>query len=137
VLEKYLEDKKTPHHPIITAFNYEPGNPNKFIGNYHCEALLAAIIALGLPHNNLPGFLGEHWKKNLITVSKLCCPVCWDLLALLKINGEHPVVRGRHPSLSPVDLPPWLPTGTVTAMVALYRNRLLKELAAMVSSKHK
>ena len=79
----------------------------------------------------------QHWKENLIAVSKLCCPVCWDLLALLKINGEHPVVRGRHASLSPVDLPPWLPTGTVTAMVALYRNRLLKELVAMVSSKHK
>jgi hypothetical protein len=59
VLEKYLEDNKTPHHPIITAFNYEPGNPNKFVGNYHCEALLAAIITLGLTHNDLPGFLGE------------------------------------------------------------------------------
>jgi hypothetical protein len=59
VLEKHLNDKDAPHHPVVAAFKYDPENPNKFVGNYHCEGLLAAIITLGLPHNDLPGFLGE------------------------------------------------------------------------------
>jgi len=52
-------------------------------------------------------------------------------LAILKKNTEDFSVRGRHASLFPVDLPPWLPDFAVAGMVSLYRNRLLKELVAM------
>jgi hypothetical protein len=59
MIEKYLEHN-TPHHTLINAFNYEPENPNKFSGTYHCEAVLAAIIYLGLnPKGGYPSFLGE------------------------------------------------------------------------------
>ena len=59
MLEKYLEHK-TPHHTLINAFNYEPENPNNLSGTYHCEAVLAVIIYLGLnPKGGYPSFLDE------------------------------------------------------------------------------
>jgi len=64
--------------------------------------------------------------------------VCWDLLSFLK--GDDPnafTVRGRHPSLTPVDLPLWLPPTVLNNMVQLYRERLLSELVEMVKTKHK
>jgi len=58
-------------------------------------------------------------------------------LAILRKKTEDFAVRGRHVSLFPVDLPPWLPDFAVAGMVALYRNRLLKELVAMPRPGHK
>jgi hypothetical protein len=59
LLERYLKDK-TPYHSLMKAFNYEPDNPNKFSGTYHCEAILAAIIYMGLhPEEGFPDLLGE------------------------------------------------------------------------------
>jgi len=63
VLEKYLVDKNTPHHPIITAFNYEPGNPNKFVGSYHREGLLATIIIWDFHTTTFQGFWASTGKK--------------------------------------------------------------------------
>jgi hypothetical protein len=58
-LERYLKDK-IPYHSLMKAFNWEPENPNKFSGTYHCEAVLAAIIYLGLhPKEGFPDLLGE------------------------------------------------------------------------------
>ena len=59
LLEKYLKDK-TPYHSLMTAFNYDRDDPNKFPGTYHCEAILAAIIYLGVhPKEGFPDLLGE------------------------------------------------------------------------------
>jgi hypothetical protein len=159
MLETHLKDPKAPRHAHKTALNYEPENPNKFTGNYHCEALLAAIIHSGVhaPEES-ERFLGEvcrclltkshttavdlillqNWNRHIIAVSKLCCLVCWDVLAILRVlsgNSEDFVVRGRHTALFAVDLPHWLPESVVAKMVGLYRNRLLKELVTMTKRK--
>lgn len=72
-----------------------------------------------------------------IGVSKLCCPVCWDLLSILKNerskNGQEKglVVCGRHPTLHEVDLPRWLSLEVLKAMVDQYESKLYEELMGM------
>jgi hypothetical protein len=43
-------------------------------------------------------------------VSKLCCPVCWELLKILRNNDSTDLyVDGHHATLFQVELPEWLP----------------------------
>jgi hypothetical protein len=71
----------------------------------------------------------------MVSVSKLCCPVCWELFQVLK--KEH-TVRGCHPTVTPVVLPETLPNCVSEAMVVRFRihagNQLRRLLpTAMVS----
>jgi hypothetical protein len=68
-------------------------------------------------------------------VSKRCCPVCSELLNILR-DTKHPFrVRGRHPTVFPVDLPPWLPRDVLLQMIARFRCFLLDEIKTMMSPK--
>jgi hypothetical protein len=64
-----------------------------------------------------------------IAVSKLCCPVCWEFLALLrgKECGNFGV-RGHHNRLFPVDLPEWLPPDIIRSMLNIFRPYLYEQL---------
>lgn len=66
-------------------------------------------------------------------MSKLCCPVCWDLLSLLNDNGPPLSSFPRcHHIVYPVELPGWLPISIVEEMIRLYDAHLRRELIIMV-----
>src|SRR6266550_1522266 len=52
----------------------------------------------------------------MVSVSKLCCPVCWEFITLLRettattATDKSPKfsVRGYHPHIYPLVLPPWI-----------------------------
>ncbi len=83
----------------------------------------------------------QNLRNDKIGVSKLCCPVCWDLLLLLKAKyigkGEEDVqafnVRGRHPMLYEVELPLGLPLDILQAMVETYELKLYDQLFSLSS----
>lgn len=62
-----------------------------------------------------------------IAVSKLCCPVCWELLSILE--GKPPsVTRGRHSTLYFQHLPSWLPRQVLEKMLKRFRMFAAVEL---------
>jgi hypothetical protein len=69
----------------------------------------------------------------MISVSKLCCPVCWELLALL--GDEKPLsLRGGHSTVYPVELPNWLPPEFVDKLYKLFLNHLREEIVIMLNA---
>jgi len=81
--------------------------------------------------------LCKNLNHDRIGVSRLCCPVCWDLLSVLKatyFGGDEEderevlIVRGRHPMVHEVELPQSLPIDIVRAMVTKYERKLYDQL---------
>jgi hypothetical protein len=67
----------------------------------------------------------------MISVSKLCCPVCWELLELL--GRDQPIsLRGRHSTIYPVELPKWLPPEIVDKMNERFQRHLGQEIRIML-----
>ena len=58
-----------------------------------------------------------------ISVSKFCCPVCWELIKVLNETTKNVefIVRAHHSNLYPVCLPSWLPNVALERMVQ-YQN---------------
>ncbi|KAM6490946.1 hypothetical protein JOM56_010248 [Amanita muscaria] len=108
-------------------------------GTVHCEAALASLSkyseqAAAGAHEDRQRVLDLLQKTNAssISVSKLCCPVCWDLLDILRSgNSDLMKVRGRHTTVFPVCLPSWLPSEVMTPMVTQYQTYLYNELVKM------
>jgi hypothetical protein len=73
---------------------------------------------------------------SFIAVSKLCCPVCHELLNILRGETKSMTkaldTRGNHPRLYLVDLPPWLPKEIVEKMVKRFQQYLVTELLKLV-----
>ena len=67
-------------------------------------------------------------------VSQLCCPVCSELLEVLSKGSENFEVRGHHATVTPVQLPRWLPRDVLEQMVVRFKNHLLREIFAMTQS---
>jgi hypothetical protein len=68
-------------------------------------------------------------------VSKLCCPVCWELLGILNNleDASRPLsFPGCHPVVYPVELPAWLPPNIVDDMTGRFLGHLRRELNIMV-----
>jgi hypothetical protein len=67
--------------------------------------------------------------KYNISVSKFCCPICWELLkALNETNNKVQfVVRAHHSNLYPVCLPPWLPDPVLEKLIQCFGERLYKK----------
>jgi hypothetical protein len=64
--------------------------------------------------------------------------MCRDVLTCLRSGVDNTfTIHGSHPTLTPVDLPLWLPLTTLDNMVQLYRACLLKELVKMIRTKRK
>jgi len=78
----------------------------------------------------------QELDSSVISVSKLCCPVCWDVLELLRnasgMRAEF-IVRGRHAVLSPVQLPIWLPVEIVQQMLQMYKQILVDKFKVLMS----
>ena len=67
-------------------------------------------------------------------MSKLCCPVCWELMKILKKDSADDSlfdVRGRHPTLCSVQLPYWLPAIVMEQMNERFRSLTIKQLHMM------
>jgi hypothetical protein len=70
-------------------------------------------------------------QSDMISVSKLCCPVCWELLNLL--GGDNRLsLRGHHLTVYPVELPEWLPHDIVTQMMGQFQKYLRDEVTTML-----
>jgi hypothetical protein len=65
-------------------------------------------------------------------VSKLCCPVCWELLGILNEDEPRLSFRGCHSIVYPVELPKWLPSQIVDNLTERFQVHLRKELDFMV-----
>lgn len=76
----------------------------------------------------------QEFDETLISVSKLCCPVCWDTLELLRGDSGKFKVRGHHAVLSPVQLPFWTSNHMMKKMVRLYEERLIEQIKILMSS---
>jgi len=119
----------------------------------HCETILASLAALYHTRNLENKELDCILKVNLVVskkmnhmlivflqnidrtqigVSKLCCPLCWEFLEILRDDRSgysQYAVRSRHSTLFPIQLPPWLPRNLLEKMVnrfeALLSDKLL------------
>ena len=71
----------------------------------------------------------------MISVSKLCCPVCWKLLGLLNSEDEPPLsFPNYHSTVYPVELPLWLPAHIVEKLTKEFQDRLREELCTMLGA---
>jgi hypothetical protein len=68
-------------------------------------------------------------------MSKLCCPVCLELLNLLGgPNAFH--INGHHHTLFQVELPIWLPLDIVVKLTAKFEKILGNQIEDMMSDHH-
>lgn len=103
----------------------------------HCEAALAAFAS----GNQETGgedlrvtALRENLDRSAVAVSKLCCPACWELMDILgDSSGPGYQVRGRHSTVFPVRLPPWLDEGVIQKLVTRF-EQLLREQLSLIKS---
>jgi hypothetical protein len=65
----------------------------------------------------------------MVSVSKLCCPVCWELFKILK---REKAVHGCHPNVTPVVLPETLPNHVSESMVTRFRAHLSNQLRPLL-----
>ena len=73
----------------------------------------------------------------LISMSKRCCPVCWELLEIFKDGDSTNFhVDGYHKTLFQVELPDWLPLEIVVKLTARFEEILLKQIRTLVE-RHK
>lgn len=85
--------------------------------------------------------LTQSLCSDRIGASKLCCPVCWDLLSLLKAkyfgndkeDEQGLIVCGCHPMLYEVELPRGLPLDILQDMVTRYEQKLYDQLFSLAS----
>jgi hypothetical protein len=70
-----------------------------------------------------------------ISVSKFCCPVCWELLEVLSETNNNLkfVVRTHHPHLYAVHLPRGLPDDALKKMIERFRKKLYEKLCQLPS----
>ena len=69
-----------------------------------------------------------------MAVTKPCCPVCWELMAVLRGDAENQfLVRSGNPTVYPIELPPWLPQSACEQMVDRFQKHLCTQLESMVS----
>jgi hypothetical protein len=71
----------------------------------------------------------------MLSVSRLCCPVCWKLLAILSENEPLQFcLRGSHTTISPIELPRWIPNDVVSKMIEHFQKSLLQEIEIMLKA---
>jgi len=124
----YFVEKETAHLVVHRR-------PITLVGQKHCEAELACLMQftdrLLSPQN--PAYeLIKNLNPDIIAVSKLSCPVCYELLLVLR--GDAPIfkLRGRHSCMSPVQLPSGLPRDVIQSMISTFRTHLLSAISTMM-----
>jgi hypothetical protein len=81
---------------------------------------------------NLSFISSQNLADNMISVSRLCCPVCWELFQVL---DKESIIRGCHPTVSPVVLPKTLPESVFESMVTRFRAHLSGQLLHLLSDR--
>lgn len=71
-------------------------------------------------------------NRKILSVSKLCCPICWQLLSILRGSSEDLAVRGGHPDLYPVEMPQWLPKDIMLKILAYVDQLLVDQVIIMM-----
>jgi hypothetical protein len=94
-------------------------------GQVHCEAGLAAYLNPGAPC-----LAQETAPAHVLAVSKLCCPLCWDLLGVYR--DDRFGVRGHHSALSAVELPGSISLAPAKHLLSLLRGRLYEKLRVVL-----
>jgi hypothetical protein len=74
----------------------------------------------------------QNIDQNTIRGSKLCCPACWELLDSMDAPNDRFGVRGRHPTVYAVELPPWLPHEVMVDMVGRFERILDTQIFTMM-----
>ena len=116
---------------------------------YHCEALLLSLICycddlkckvdgpllellqVGMQYvSRYRAKILQASRSGTMVVSKLCCPVCWELLRILGSNTST-AMCGRHSTLHFLHLPTWLPDHVVAALLQRFRTFASEELHKM------
>jgi len=100
----------------------------------HCEAVIAALLKCDPDSPDSDDTLvklSKNWAKDIVSVSKLCCPVCWELFQVLRMDKS---IRGCHPCITPTVLPETLPSHISEAMVDRFRAHLRGQLRHLLSS---
>jgi hypothetical protein len=100
-------------------------------GQVHCEAGLAAYLDLtcGAP------CLAQEKPAPVFAVSKLCCPLCWDLLGAYQ--GDRFGVRGHHSVPTAVELPGSISLDSAEELLLLLRRRLYEKLRVLAKTRGK
>src|SRR5882762_5521596 len=78
--------------------------------------------------------MAQNFDDSMIAVSKLCCPVCWELLRILRI-GDNFHVDGYHKTLTQVELPEWLPLEIVVKLTARFEEILLRQIKTLKANR--
>ena len=65
----------------------------------------------------------------MISVSKLCCPVCWELFEALKLGTG---IHGCHPTITPLALPETLSPKIIGDMVEHFQAVLTSQLKPLL-----
>ena len=65
----------------------------------------------------------------MISVSKLCCPVCWELFKALKLGTG---IHGCHPTITPLALPETLSPKIIGDMVEHFQAVLTSQLKPLL-----
>jgi hypothetical protein len=71
--------------------------------------------------------------KYNISVSKFCCPVCWELIEILNETNSNVefVVHAHHSNLYPVALPPWLSNDVLEKMIQRFKKKLYEKFCQL------
>jgi hypothetical protein len=79
----------------------------------------------------------QNFDDSTTAVSKPCCPVCWELLKILRNKASTNFhVDGYHKTLSQVELPEWLPLKIVLKLTDRFEKILLGQIKRMLK-RHK
>jgi hypothetical protein len=79
----------------------------------------------------------QESDRTAISVSKLCCPVCWELLAILRGDSQEFAVRGHHHTFYETDLHVSLPDNIIRRMVQRFELYLRRELESIMAKADK
>jgi hypothetical protein len=69
-------------------------------------------------------------SSNKVSVTKLCCPVCWRLFHILNMENA---ICGCHPTVTPLVLPETLPKHVSEEMISHLRALLSSQLRPVLS----
>jgi hypothetical protein len=126
--------------------------PSAFLGTYHCEAILASLMRLKKCPFGVSNEVFSKVKVRLlisnfsyvqmsnelqkcsryyIGVSKPSCPVCIQLLYLLRGQEDCLAVWAAHSMVSACALPHWLPIDIIREMVRFFEAKLVQILPSL------
>jgi len=75
----------------------------------------------------------QNFDNSTIAVAKPWCPVCWELLKILRNDTSTNFhVNGYHKTLFQVELPEWLPLEIVVKLTVQFKKILLGQIKRMV-----